>query len=116
MHVPLERQRPVFGRPLLDVLHAERDLPRREVGALWENQIRFDVNPERIVLILLLRISAVPDDRVILEVLRGHGRDRAETLDAGDVVDELISRLHLLRFLPVPALDPLYREAVLTSD
>ena len=72
-----------------------------------------DLDPERIVLRRFLGIAALPNPLVALEVRGLDGDDPAEGFATGQVVDDLVARLHLLRLLAVSRFDTLDGEATL---
>src|SRR5215211_8631970 len=78
-----------------------------------QDEIGRRLHPEGIVLRLLLRVAALPNDLMALEGGRGDRRDSTERLDSSHVVDDLVARHHPLCLLAVTGLDPLDRESAL---
>src|SRR5215218_6872874 len=115
MDVPLKGEGPVVRRPLADIGHLARHALGRDEARFLQDEIGRRLHPEGIVLLLrlLLRVAALPDDLMALEGGRGDRRDSTERLDSSHVVDDLVARLHPLCLLAVTGLDPLDRESAL---
>ena len=97
--------------PLADVLELAGQAFRRHVVALVEDEHRLGVEAPR-VWIRLARLAR-PDLRAILVHLTGHAHDACERLDSGEVEDDLVARLDLLRHVAAELLHPNHPEAVL---
>src|SRR4029077_17109863 len=97
----LEGEVPVVGRPLPDMLELGGELLGGDELLLGEDQDGLGLDAPRVDLRLALLLR--PDSFPVFEHLRLHPGDSAERLDAGDVEDDLIPGLDLLR-LPATAL------------
>ena len=96
----------------------------RDEVLLGEDQHGLGVDPPGIRLGLLAavfvaafgRFALRPDGLAVLEHLRGDTSDPAEGLDAGDIEDDLVAGLELLRLIASPLLEADQVEAALDVD
>src|SRR5438270_2725742 len=110
MDVALERQGPVLGWPLANVVEPVRELFGRDPVRVVEHHVEPDVDPPRVV---LLPAGGAPDGSVVLVHRRSDGDRGRETHPAGHVIEETVARPHRLDAAAVAALQALDGEAVL---
>ena len=112
--VALEGEGPVGRRPLGDIGHLASDRLRRDGIRDRQDDLGRDLDPERIVLRRFFGIATLPDSLVALEVRRRRCvAIPPNALQAGQVVDDLVSWLHPLRLLAVSRFQTLDGEAML---
>src|ERR1700730_11281740 len=110
--MPLEGERPVFGRPLSHVVEPVCELLGRNPVRILEDRVRPDVDSPWVVLVSAGR---TPDRGVVLVHRRCNGDCCREGHPARHVVEDAIADAHRFDSPPVAALETLDREAQLTG-
>src|ERR1700730_1114681 len=112
MDMSLECQRPMFGRPLANVIEAVGELFGGNPISVVQKDIRTDVYAPRVVLIAAGR---APDRGVVLVHRRGDGHGGGERHPASDEGQQSVADAHRLHPAAMAALEALDGEAELAG-